>query len=381
VISAQLFAEAAKAHGFGLWSGVPCSYLKPLINYVIDAPDLRYVGAANEGDAVAIASGAELGGTRSIAMFQNSGLGNAVNPLTSLNAIFRIPILILTTHRGEPGGPPDEPQHALMGPITTRMLEVMEIPWGVFPQKDEEVQSSLDRAVDHMEKNGLPYAFVMKKGSVAEWKLRSKPQARSLPSSPPVRGAPPASVRRGAVLRAVQAGLRPGDLVIATTGYTGRELYALEDRREQLYMVGSMGCAMSLGLGLALAQPKRRVIVLDGDGAVLMRMGGLATVGFERPPNLVHVLLDNQMHESTGGQSTVSHSVDLCAVAAACGYPVTVRATASEEVTAFLDRADGRALSLIHVGILPGAPEDLPRPTITPPEVAARFRTRIKEEK
>jgi phosphonopyruvate decarboxylase len=379
MISAQLFAQAAKARGFGLWTGVPCSYLKPLINYVIDAPDLRYVAAANEGDAVAIASGADLGGMRAIAMFQNSGLGNAVNPLTSLNAVFRIPILIITTLRGEPGGPPDEPQHAFMGPITTRMLEVMEIPWEVFPQKEDEVQPALARAVDRMEEKGLPFAFVMKKGLVADWMLRSRPQARPLSPSPPAEGTPVADATRGAVLRAVQAGLRPGDLVVATTGYTGRELYALEDRSEQLYMVGSMGCGISLGLGLALAQPKRRVIVLDGDGAVLMRMGGLATVGYERPPNLVHVLLDNQMHESTGGQSTVSHSVDLCAIAAACGYPVTVRATTPEEVAAFLDRADGRALSLVHVRILPGVPDDLPRPTITPPEVAARFRTRIKE--
>jgi phosphonopyruvate decarboxylase len=168
--------------------------------------------------------------------------------------------------------------------------------------------------------------------------------------------------------------------VIAATGYTGRELYALEDRSEQLYMVGSMGCAMSLGLGLALAQPKCRVIVLDGDGAVLMRMGGLATVGYERPPNLVHVLLDNQMHESTGGQSTVSHSVDFCAIAAACGYPVIKRVRTPEEVAAFLEHPDGAALSFLHVRILPGAPEDLPRPTIKPYEVAARFRKRIKEE-
>jgi phosphonopyruvate decarboxylase len=380
MISAQQFAEAAKARGFGLWSGVPCSYLKPLINYVIDAPDLHYVAAANEGDAVAIASGAELGGTRAIAMFQNSGLGNAVNPLTSLNAVFRIPILIITTLRGEPGGPPDEPQHALMGPITTRMLEVMEIPWEYFPQKGEEVQPALDRALEYMEDKGLPYTLVMKKGSVAEWKLHSMPQPRPLPPSPQVVGVRGAGAMRSEILRAVQAELRAGDLVIATTGYTGRELYALEDRSEQLYMVGSMGCGMSLGLGLAIAQPKHRVIVLDGDGAVLMRMGGLATVGFERPPNLIHVLLDNQMHESTGGQSTVSHSVDLYAVAVACGYPVTVRATTPEEVAEFLDRADGRALSLIHVRILPGAPDDLPRPTITPPEVATRFRNRIKEE-
>jgi phosphonopyruvate decarboxylase len=183
---------------------------------------------------------------------------------------------------------------------------------------------------------------------------------------------------RKQILQAVQASLQPADVVIASTGFTGRELYALEDRREQLYMVGSMGCAMSLGLGLALAQPKRRVIVLDGDGAVLMRMGGLATVGYERPKNLVHILLDNQMHESTGGQSTVSHSVDFCAIAAACGYPRADQATTPEEVGSFMKGGGG--LSFLHVRILPGSPGDLPRPAITPPEVAARLRAYIKGE-
>jgi phosphonopyruvate decarboxylase len=354
--------------------------LKPFINYVIDAPGLRYVAAANEGDAVAIAAGADLGGVRAIAMFQNSGLGNAVNPLTSLNAIFRIPILVITTLRGEPGGPHDEPQHALMGPITTRMLDVMEIPWEFFPREEGEVEPALDRVMTHMETKGLPYALVMKKGSVADWKLKSKPDPRPLGTSAvPLAVATPRFTRQE-ILRAVQSSLRPADVVIASTGFTGRELYTLEDRREQLYMVGSMGCAMSLGLGIALVQPKRRVIVLDGDGAVLMRMGGLATVGYERPPNLVHVLLDNQMHESTGGQSTVSHSVDFCAIAAACGYPSTARATTPDEVAAFLQGAGDAALSLLHVRILPGSPNDLPRPTITPPEVAARLRAYIKGE-
>jgi phosphonopyruvate decarboxylase len=377
VISAQTFVEAARKRGFGLWTGVPCSYLKPFINYVIDAPDLRYVAAANEGDAVAVATGADLGGVRAIAMFQNSGLGNAVNPLTSLNAIFRIPILVITTLRGEPGGPHDEPQHALMGPITTRMLELMQIPWEYFPREAGEVEPALARVVTHMETKSLPYALVIKKGSVADWKLKSVPKLRPVaPSPPPSEGGMPRFTRE-AILGAVQASLRPGDVVIASTGFTGRELYSLEDRREQLYMVGSMGCAMSLGLGLALVRPKLRVIVLDGDGAALMRMGGLATVGYERPPNLVHVLLDNQMYESTGGQSTVSHSVDFCAIAAACGYPRTALATKPEEVAAFLDGADGAALGLLHVKILPGSPGNLPRPTITPPEVASRLRAYI----
>src|ERR1700754_2739128 len=107
MIQAASFVNQAGAMGFRLFTGVPCSYLKPLINYILDAPGLEYVGAANEGDAVAVAAGAELAGRRAVVLFQNSGFGNAVNPLTSLNATFRIPALLIATWRGQPGGEPD----------------------------------------------------------------------------------------------------------------------------------------------------------------------------------------------------------------------------------------------------------------------------------
>ncbi|MCB1760065.1 MAG: phosphonopyruvate decarboxylase [Gammaproteobacteria bacterium] len=372
MISAEKFVDAVRGQGFGLWIGVPCSYLKPFINYVIDDPSQRYIAAANEGDAVAIAAGAQLGGVRSIAMFQNSGLGNAVNPLTSLTHSFRIPLLLIVTLRGEPGGVPDEPQHELMGEITTAMLELMQIPWEYFPDQESGIADCLQRAVAHMQESGTPYALVMRKGSVAPCSLRSQPQIKA-PSAPakaiPV-GTP--SERRSAYLRAVQAAAGEEALIIATTGYTGRELYALADRPNQLYMVGSMGCASSFGLGLALVRPERRVLVLDGDGAALMRMGAMSTIGYQRPDNLTHILLDNGCHESTGGQATVSRSVDFCAIATACGYPQSYRVDSAEALARRLrDRPGG--LFFIHAPMVQGVPEDLPRPTITPVEVARRL--------
>ncbi|MBX3258717.1 MAG: phosphonopyruvate decarboxylase [Labilithrix sp.] len=382
MIEAKSFVETAKLAGFSLYTGVPCSYVKPFINYVIDAPDLSYVGAANEGDAVAIATGAELGGRRAIVMMQNSGLGNAVSPLTSLNAIFKIPTLLIVTLRGEPGGPKDEPQHELMGQITTKMLETMNVAWSFFPTEEGEVAGALERAVSHMAKTELPYAFVMKKDSVAPHKLTSRPTARELPPAPAsAEVAFPANASdrptRAEALQAVQR-VTATDLVVATTGFTGRELYACEDRPNQLYMVGSMGCASVFGLGLAQARPDRRVVVLDGDGALLMRLGGLATIGYERPQNLVHVLLDNEAHDSTGTQSTVTHSVDLGGCARACGYPTVQRVTTAGELEAALaDRTAG--LRFIHLKTKPGAPADLVRPKVTPREVAARLRAHLKE--
>lgn len=374
MIQAADFMQQAQELGFNLFTGVPCSYLKPFINYTIDAPDVDYIGATNEGDAVAIASGAELTGRRGLVMFQNSGFGNAVNPLTSLNAIFRIPILVLVTWRGEPGGEPDEPQHELMGQITPELFEVIGLPWAFFPQTEDEIGPVLRRAVDEMDRTHVPFGLIMKEGSVAPHPLQTKLEPRSLAGAAIAPYAWPAELpSRSAVLRVVQQRTRPTDAVIATTGYTGRALYALEDRPNQLYLVGSMGCASSLGLGLALSEPQRRVIVIDGDGAALMRLGALATIGYERPANLIHLLLDNEVHESTGGQSTVSHSVDLAAVAQSCGYPRVVRTASLDEVAAVLEQG-AEQLTFVHVKIRPGEVKNLPRPTMKPWQVADRFR-------
>jgi phosphonopyruvate decarboxylase len=379
MIEARSFCEAAKRAGFSLYAGVPCSYVKPFINYVIDSPDLTYIGATNEGDAVAIAAGAELGGKRAVVMMQNSGFGNAVSPLTSLNAIFKIPVLLIVTLRGEPGGPPDEPQHELMGQITTKMLELVNVAWGWFPREESEVAGAIEAALAHMTSTRLPYCLVMKKDSVASRELTSKPVARAAPISlvpvaTPAKEAPRAErPSREEALRAVQRAALAEDVVVATTGFTGRELYACEDRPNQLYVVGSMGCASSIGLGLAWAQPERRIIVIDGDGALLMRMGALATIGYESPGNLVHVLLDNEAHESTGGQWTVSHSMDVPGVARASGYPrVSSVATAAELEEKLRDRSAG--LSFIYLKTRHGVPDNLPRPKVTPREVADRIR-------
>lgn len=370
MIDADQFIRKGAEHGFTLYAGVPCSYLKPFINYVINSEDLRYVGAANEGDAVAVAAGSDVGGQRAVAMFQNSGLGNAVNPLTSLTYPFRIPVLLITTYRGEPGGSGDEPQHELMGSITTELLELMHIPWEYFPESADDIAPALGRAVEYMNEQRLPYAFVMRKGSVAPVELVEERALRTCQHRDTESAA--ATTTRREMLKAIQASAAPDDLVIATTGYTGRELYACEDRDTQLYLVGSMGCASSVGLGLALAQPARRIVVIDGDGAALMRLGAMCTIGYERPANLVHILLDNGMHESTGGQATVSRSIDFCSIARASGYPHAVPVSTPAEMRDALGSCAD--LAFIHAPILPGVSDNLPRPSVKPREVAARLK-------
>ena len=380
MIQAKHFVDEALSRGFNLWSGVPCSYLKPFINYVIDDPQVRYVPAANEGDAVAIASGNQLTGNRGVAIFQNSGLGNAVNPLTSLNHTFRIPVLLIVTLRGEPGGPADAPQHGLMGPITTAMLDTMKIEWEYFPTDHSEIAPALERAIGYMDETHLPFAFVMKKGSVEPYELQSSAPRQAMPESTArAHSGPQPHVRRRDMLEAARSCCGESDLLLGSTGYTGRELYALGHQANQFYMIGSMGCLSSLGLGIALARPELRVIVMDGDGAVLMRMGALATNGYMKPDNLVHVVLDNSRHESTGGQSTVSPAVDLCSIAEACGYENIYEINDPAELEEILSRSEHAGLTFVRARILPGYPKDLPRPKEEPDELAAQFSDFIKK--
>jgi phosphonopyruvate decarboxylase len=377
VIRATDFLTAALERGFHLYSGVPCSYLKPFINYVINSKALRYVPAANEGDAVAVAAGSELGGTRAVCMFQNSGLGNAVSPLSSLTSTFKIPVLVIVTHRGEPGAGADEPQHHLMGQVTSRMIELLGIPWERFPTEPDAVAGVLDRADRSMKARSEPYALIMSKGSVESW-----PDAGGPASGGSVRLAVPAPLApvatRCEMLTAVRSAARPNDILVATTGYTGRELYAIGDTPNQFYMVGSMGCASSFGLGLAIARPRHRVIVIDGDGAAIMRLGALTMLGSERPANLLHIVLDNGQHESTGGQRTVTNTTDLAAVAAACGYPVVQRAATPDQLLAQI-AGHKNGLAFIHAPIRPGIADKLPRPSVSPAEVAERLRAHVAD--
>ena len=377
MLEAAQFVEAARARGFDFYAGVPCSFLTPFINYVIADHTLRYLSAANEGDAVAAVAGASLGGRRGVAMMQNSGLGNAVSPLTSLTHIFRIPMLLICTHRGAPGVQ-DEPQHALMGEITEQMFETMRIPWETFPKHVDEVGPALARACAHMDTHQTPYALIMQKGTVAPFPLRE--QALPKPArAAHITGAAfdlgrDAELSREAALRRLVAEVpATGSVILATTGFTGRELYAVEDRANHLYMVGSMGCISSLGLGLAVNRPDLQVYVVDGDGAALMRMGNLATVGTYGGDNLHHILLDNAAHDSTGAQATVSPNVDFAEIARACGYARVARGENEAALAAFLS-ARGAGPGFLHLRIRTGARDDLPRPRITPPEVLARLR-------
>jgi len=369
---AQTFALLDEL-GVRFFSGVPDSLLKDFCAYVSDhVEEERHVIAANEGAAVALAAGYHLStGGIGLVYMQNSGLGNAVNPLLSLAdaAVYAIPMLLLIGWRGEPGRH-DEPQHAKQGVVTQPLLAAMGIESAVLPGEPAEAEKVIRAAVGAARQASVPCALVVRAGSFASYKLERS-------------SANPYAMSREEAVKLVASALGPEVAIVSTTGMTSRELFEYraasgDDPGRDFLTVGSMGHASQIALGIALAQAARRVCCLDGDAAAIMHMGALALIGSRRPPNLLHVVLNNAAHDSVGGQPTAGYAIDLPAVARACGYARAERVDSPVALErAIADRGAGPAL--IEVRVHRGARADLGRPTSSPQDNKRSFMQRLAE--
>jgi len=364
VIRPEVLFDALVARGIQFFAGVPDSLLKDFCAYVTDHVDEdNHVISANEGNAVALAAGHYLGtGRPGLVYLQNSGLGNAVNPLLSLNdpEVYGLPVLLMMGWRGEPGVT-DEPQHVKQGRITPALLDVMEIPWRIMDASTLDLNTMLDDLLKQMHRRGGPAALLVGKGAFEGYVLRKNHESGY-------------SLSREKAIQRLVAQLGSNDRVVATTGMPGRELY--EFRVEQgdsagkdFLTVGSMGHAASIALGLARGQPRRRIICLDGDGSILMHMGAMAIVGQSRQENLIHVVLNNGAHDSVGGQPTCAFAVSLASVARACGYrEVLVASTLAEVDDAFASLLSCKGPSLLEIRLNKGARSNLGRTRSSPAE-------------
>lgn len=360
------FTHLLKQAGFDFFSGVPCSFLTQVINQVIADPELHYVPATSEGEAVALAAGAWLAGKQTVVMCQNSGLGNMINPLTSLNAPFAIPILLIVTHRGKPGIS-DEPQHQQMGRITPELLALLDIPARVLPANPAAMAAVVEQAAAQVRERQQTVALIVEKGLFSE--AAPEPEANlMLPG-------------RAAALQQLLALVDDQEILIATTGKTGRELFTLADRQNNLYCVGSMGYASALAQGIALHAPHRRITIIDGDGAALMHPGNMATIGHLRSRNLIHLILNNNAYDSTGGQKTLANEVDFVRLAQGMGYAHACRCSSLPQLAqAWRDarrQASGPVLLIINIAA--GSLDNLGRPTVAPEQIARRLQRQIKE--
>jgi len=355
--------------GIDFFTGVPDSLLKDICAYVQDQVESgRHVIAANEGGAVALACGYHLAtGRIPLVYMQNSGQGNAVNPLTSLvdPEVYGIPMLLLIGWRGEPGVK-DEPQHVKQGEVTLPLLDALDVPHAILPSQVEEMHACIVAAIRTASARNCAYAVVVPKGTFAPYNLKSAERS-------------PYVVCREDAVKAIVDCLGPDDVIVSTTGKTSRELFEYRnflghDHRRDFLTVGSMGHASQIALGISLAQRDRSVFCIDGDGAAIMHMGSLAIIGSQAPGNFKHVLINNGVHESVGGQPTAGFDIDLPAVAMACGYQVA-RSTASLDAIpaemAALQSEVGPAL--LEIRTRAGARADLGRPTSTPQQNKSAF--------
>lgn len=367
---AEAFVDSLAIAGYSLIAGVPCSILSGLIEASLTHSGIQYIGAANEGDAIAIAAGAWLGGTRSAVFLQNSGLGNAVNPLTSLIDPLGIPLLMVIGWRGKPGTE-DEPQHQLMGEMTPSLLRLCKFEIKVLGDANLEVASGLASLSADTNLALLVDSDAFRSRGVQSRRPETTFQETVYRDFRKMGPKP----SRASLIEAVSAVISDTAAVFSTTGKCSRELFEIGDRPNYIYQVGSMGCVSSLALGFSLATG-RQTVVLDGDGAALMRLGALATIGAVQPAKFVHVMLDNEAHESTGGQPTVSSVTDLAGVAGACGYARIARCddrTGFEQALEWAFLGDGPAF--IHAKISSASSPALGRPAIHPAKVARRFRS------
>ncbi|MGH7198887.1 MAG: phosphonopyruvate decarboxylase [Candidatus Omnitrophota bacterium] len=348
MLSPEDFVKGLKEKGFRSFTGVPCSFFQAAINRVIEDDELRYTIVPNEGSALALAAGAYLAGNPTAVLIQNSGFGNLVNPLTSLNMIYRLPILIFISGRAY--GVADEPQHEVMGKTMGKILDAIGIRYRDLPDEAAPYEEALESVADEMRKTNLPFVFFVRKGTIDEYSPRRKKPSKTYP------------LKRIEAIEIVSGMLKGDEVVVATTGKPSRELFAVKDRAKNFYMQGSMGHAASIGLGVALAQPDKKVVILDGDGAVLMHMGVLSSIGHYQPKNIYHVVLDNESYETTGDQDTTSPSTNFKAIAKACGYRIAEEASSEKDLKAKLKlilNGAGPAFLRVKINRLPTL--DIPR--------------------
>ncbi|MEX1091595.1 MAG: phosphonopyruvate decarboxylase [Acidimicrobiia bacterium] len=345
--------------GVSFFTGVPDSLLKHFIAVLARDHSLPgHVIAANEGTAVGLAAGHYVAtGAPGLVYLQNSGLGNAVNPLMSLTSpdLYGIPMVLMIGWRGEPGIP-DEPQHMSQGRITPDLLRVLDVETLRLGRDEDRWRPAIVSLVEKSRLDRKPVAVLVSAGVFASADVvdNSIPEWSGIP--------------RQQALRLILRTIPEDSVVVATTGYTSRELYVErhgsgDTNTRDLLVVGSMGHASSVALGIALTKPDVTVVCLDGDGSMMMHMGALAQIGGSGPANLLHVVMNNGMHESVGGQPTVARNVDVCAVADACGY----RSSSSIGTLSELEMGLTAALTssgpqFMEIRINPGAPGNLARP-------------------
>ena len=364
MLNCKEFFDLLHGGEIDFFSGVPDSLLKFFNSYILDNVDQnQHIIAANEGNAIALASGYYLA-TKKIGLvyMQNSGLGNAINPLVSLSdkEIYGIPVLLLIGWRGEPGEK-DEPQHQKQGKITLKLLETLDIPYEILTKDIEDTKRKLSSAIKYMNKFNAPFALVVKKGTFEKYEQINESQQNY-------------ELSREKAINLIIDNLDEQDIVVSTTGMISRELFESRIQKNQRHetdflTVGSMGHASQIALGIAISNPKKQVFCLDGDGSVIMHMGSLGIIGSKQMKNFKHIILNNESHDSVGGQPTVGNIINFVSLAKSCKYKNSFKVSTKIELKKkILKLKSDDGPILLEIMINRGNRKELGRPTKTPKE-------------
>lgn len=346
--------------GAQFYTGVPDSQLKALCHYLTnckEAEKMQHVIAANEGNAVGIAAGYHLAtGKVPVVYMQNSGEGNIINPLASLlnEKVYAIPTIFVVGWRGEPGVH-DEPQHIFQGEVTIDLLKVMGVETFILKKEtsDWEVENVAKEYAKALNQ-GKSVAFVVCKGALSNENSVSFKNENAM--------------KREEIIKHIVA-VSENDPIVSTTGKTSRELFEIreangENHEKDFLTVGSMGHSSSIALGVAMSKQDRTVWCIDGDGAAIMHMGAMAVIGKQKPKNLIHIVINNEAHESVGGFPTAADTADFVSIARACGYEYAVVVDSFDRLDEELKKIkDKKQLCFLEIRAAIGSRDDLGRPT------------------
>lgn len=375
MINVKEFYDILKKNEIEFFTGVPDSLLKYFCAYVQDnATKEKHIIAANEGNSIGLATGYHLAtGKIGLVYLQNSGQGNIINPLTSLTdpEVYSIPMLILIGWRGEPGRR-DEPQHVKQGKITLELLNTLGIPYQILPESIDVAETIIKKAIESMKVRSAPYALIVKKGTFEEYKLKSKIKINF-------------NFSREESLRLVLDNLNSQEVIVSTTGKTSREIFEYREalgqsHKRDFLTVGSMGHSSQIALGISLSKSKKQVYCIDGDGAIIMHMGTLSTIGQYAQKNFKHIIINNGSHDSVGGQPTAGFDIDIPAIARSNGYTTAFTAKTKEEIKEKINQlktTEGPAL--LEIKVNKGARKDLGRPTSSPIKNKEDFKRFLQE--
>jgi len=363
-------------NGIGFFTGVPDSLLKDICGYISDlTPKNKHIITTNEGSAIGLAIGYNIAtGKTPLIYMQNSGLGNAINPLLSLADpdVYSIPMLLLVGWRGEPGIK-DEPQHIKQGKINKKLIESMDIPYFVLSSdSSENYDKTISNAMNIVKTKSCPVILLIKKNTFEKYEIKNIIKTNY-------------ELTREEAIKNIVNLIDNDDIIISTTGKTSRELFEyrkkIGDNNDKDFLtVGGMGHANQIALGIALAKPEKNIYCFDGDGAILMHCGSMGIIGNQQPHNFKHIIFNNGSHDSVGGQPTIALNIEIDKIALGFKYNKVFKVSTLKELNQMFEefkQADGPCL--LEIMVNKGARKELGRPTISPIDNKKKFMKKLRD--